>query len=431
MDRVLTVSECAQIVKRRIEGAPDLTSIWVRGEISNITYHSSGHIYFTLKDPNAILQAVFFKSVNRGLKFKLEEGLAIIAFGSITTYEKRGNYQMVVAEVSLEGIGALQKQIEQLKKKLSAEGLFDPARKRKIPFLPKRIGVVTSPTGAAFRDILKVALRRYPTIEIILAPAKVQGDDAAATIVRGIEELNRPEWGIDVIIAGRGGGSFEDLMPFNEEPVVRAFATSRIPVISAVGHQIDHPLSDDAADMYAPTPSAAAELAVPVKSDLVAEIDMLHDKALASLEKRIERDRNRIGNVLARRVFAEPSHIVYMKEIELSDIKNRMVLSLKDMISDARARMSAVPDITKEIRGIVERKRNALAVSASSVESLSPLGVIARGYAVAIDSEKKVVKSVKSVRTGDTISLYLSDGKADCEILSLHEGVTLGKEKED
>ena len=431
MDRVLTVSECAQIVKRRIEGAPDLTSIWVRGEISNITYHSSGHIYFTLKDPNAILQAVFFKSVNRGLKFKLEEGLAIIAFGSITTYEKRGNYQMVVAEVSLEGIGALQKQIEQLKKKLSAEGLFDPARKRKIPFLPKRIGVVTSPTGAAFRDILKVALRRYPTIEIILAPAKVQGDDAAATIVRGIEELNRPEWGIDVIIAGRGGGSFEDLMPFNEEPVVRAFATSRIPVISAVGHQIDHPLSDDAADMYAPTPSAAAELAVPVKSDFVAEIDMLHDKALAALEKRIERDRNRIGNVLARRVFAEPSHIVYMKDIEFSDIKNRMVLSLKDMISDARARMSAVPDITKEIRGIVERKRNALAVTASAVESLSPLGVIARGYAVAIDSEKKVVKSVKSVRTGDTISLYLSDGKADCGILSLHEGVTLGKEKED
>jgi len=431
MDRVLTVSECAQIVKRRIEGAPDLTSIWVRGEISNITYHSSGHIYFTLKDPNAILQAVFFKSVNRGLKFKLEEGLAIIAFGSITTYEKRGNYQMVVADVSLEGIGALQKQIEQLKKKLSAEGLFDPARKRKIPFLPKRIGVVTSPTGAAFRDILKVALRRYPTIEIILAPAKVQGDDAAATIVRGIEELNRPEWGIDVIIAGRGGGSFEDLMPFNEEPVVRAFATSRIPVISAVGHQIDHPLSDDAADMYAPTPSAAAELAVPLKSELIAEIDMLHDKALAALEKRIERDRNRISNVLARRVFAEPSHIVYMKEIELSDIKNRMVLSLKDMISDARARMSAVPDITKEIRGIVERKRNALAVSASAVESLSPLGVIARGYAVAINSEKKVVKSVKSVRTGDTISLFLSDGKADCEILSLHEGVTLGKEKED
>ncbi|HNX58633.1 MAG TPA: exodeoxyribonuclease VII large subunit, partial [Spirochaetota bacterium] len=430
MDRVLTVSECAQIVKRRIEGAPDLTSIWVRGEISNITYHSSGHIYFTLKDPNAILQAVFFKSVNRGLKFKLEEGLAIIAFGSITTYEKRGNYQMVVADVSLEGIGALQKQIEQLKKKLSAEGLFDPARKRKIPFLPKRIGVVTSPTGAAFRDILKVALRRYPTIEIILAPAKVQGDDAAATIVRGIEELNRPEWGIDVIIAGRGGGSFEDLMPFNEEPVVRAFATSRIPVISAVGHQIDHPLSDDAADMYAPTPSAAAELAVPLKSELIAEIDMLHDKALAALEKRIERDRNRISNVLARRVFAEPSHIVYMKEIELSDIKNRMVLSLKDMISDARARMSAVPDITKEIRGIVERKRNALAVSASAVESLSPLGVIARGYAVAINSEKKVVKSVKSVRTGDTISLFLSDGKADCEILSLHEGVTLGKEKE-
>jgi len=430
MDRVITVSECAQIVKRRIEGAPDLTSIWVRGEISNITYHSSGHIYFTLKDPNAILQAVFFKSVNRGLKFKLEEGLAIIAFGSITTYEKRGNYQMVVADVSLEGIGALQKQIEQLKKKLLAEGIFDPARKRKIPFLPKRIGVVTSPTGAAFRDILKVALRRYPTIEIVLAPAKVQGDDAAATIVRGIIELNKPEWGIDVIIAGRGGGSFEDLMPFNEEQVVRAFASSRLPIISAVGHQIDHPLSDDAADLYAPTPSAAAEIAVPVKEELAAEINMLHDKALGALEKRIERDRNRIDNVLARRVFAEPSHIVYMKEIELSDLKNRMILSLKDMISDACARLSVIPDITKEMQGIIDKRKNSLALSLSAIESLSPLGVIARGYSVAVDSEKKVVKSIKSVRTGDTISLYLSDGKADCGILSLYEGVTLGKEKE-
>ncbi|HEX8994141.1 MAG TPA: exodeoxyribonuclease VII large subunit, partial [Candidatus Paceibacterota bacterium] len=248
MDRVLTVTELAQIVKRKIESSPELTSIWVRGEISNITYHSSGHIYFTLKDAGAVLQAVFFKSVNRNLKFKLEEGLAVIAFGSITTYEKRGNYQMVVADVSLEGIGALQKKIEQLKKKLAEEGIFDQTRKKKIPFLPKRVGVVTSPTGAAFRDILKVALRRFPTIEIILAPAKVQGDDAALTIVRGIEELNNPAWGIDVIIAGRGGGSFEDLMPFNEEIVIRAFAGSRVPIVSAVGHQIDHPLSDDAAD---------------------------------------------------------------------------------------------------------------------------------------------------------------------------------------
>jgi exodeoxyribonuclease VII large subunit len=430
MDRVLSVSELAQIVKRKIEGSPDLTSIWVRGEISNITYHSSGHIYFTLKDANAILQEVFFKSVNRGLKFKLEEGLAVIAFGSITTYEKRGNYQMVVAEVNLEGIGALQKKIEQLKKKLAGEGLFDPSRKRTLPFLPRRIGIVTSPTGAAFRDILKVALRRFPTIEIILAPAKVQGDDAAEAIAYGIEQLNNPEWNIDVIIAGRGGGSFEDLMPFNEEIVVRACASSRVPIVSAVGHQIDHPLSDDAADASAPTPSAAAELVVPVREELDAEIDYLRERAVHGIEKTITRERNRIDNVLARRVFADPTQMAYMKEIELSDVTARMVMSLKDLIADARARLSGIADINKEMKVITERHRNALSLAASSVEAMSPLGVIARGYAVAADVQKRVVKSIKSLRTGDALSLYLHDGMADCEITGIHKGVTLGKEKE-
>jgi exodeoxyribonuclease VII large subunit len=431
MDRILSVSELAQIVKRKIEGSPDLTSIWVRGEISNITYHSSGHIYFTLKDANAILQAVFFKSVNRGLKFKLEEGLAVIAFGSITTYEKRGNYQMVVAEVSLEGIGALQKKIEQLKKKLAEEGLFDPSRKRMLPFLPRRIGIVTSPTGAAFRDILKVALRRFPTIEIILAPAKVQGDDAAEAIAYGIEQLNNPEWNIDVIIAGRGGGSFEDLMPFNEEIVVRACASSRVPIVSAVGHQIDHPLSDDAADADAPTPSAAAELVVPVREELDAEIGYLCERAARAIEKTITREQNRIDHVLARRVFADPTQVAYMKEIELSDITARMMMSLKDLIADARARLYGIADINKEMDVIVERHRNALSLAASSVEAMSPLGVIARGYAIAADDQKRVVKSVKSLRTGDALSLYLHDGMIDCEITGIHKGVTLGKEKEN
>jgi exodeoxyribonuclease VII large subunit len=430
MDKTLTVTELSILIKRKIEGSPDLTSIWVKGELSNITYHSSGHIYFTLKDQSSVIQAAFFKNVNRSLKFKLEEGLAVIVFGSVTIYEKRGNYQMIIAEVMLEGVGELQKRIEQLKKTLADEGIFESSRKRKLPFLPKRIGVVTSPTGAAYRDILKVALRRYPTIEIILAPAKVQGDDAALTIVRGIEELNNPKWNIDVIIAGRGGGSFEDLMPFNEEIVVRAFASSRIPIVSAVGHQIDHPLSDDAADAYAPTPSAAAELVVPVKADLVSEIDYYLARGDQALLKKIQNTRLKVEGILARRVFAEPGQIVYMKEIELSDFLNRMTFALKDRVSLARDSLARIPDINRVFSVYFISKKSSFAILSSSLQNLSPLAVMSRGFAVPIDSQKKVVKSVTQVNTGDGLSVFLSDGLIDCSVRSIKQGVSLGKEKE-
>jgi exodeoxyribonuclease VII large subunit len=431
MDRTLTVTELTQIIKSKLEGDPFLTSIWVKGELSNITYHSSGHIYFSLKDQGAIIQAAFFRNANRSLKFKLEEGLAVIVFGSVTVYERNGRYQMIVSDVRVEGIGELQKRIEQLKKKLTAEGLFEQARKKKIPFLPKKIGVVTSPTGAAFRDILKVALRRYPTIEILLAPAKVQGDDAAATIVRGIEELNKPEWGVDVIIAGRGGGSFEDLMPFNEEPVVRAFASSRLPIISAVGHQIDHPLSDDAADVYAPTPSAAAEIAIPVKGDLLEEIEQLLARMNQSLKKKTERGRMSVDGILSRRFFADPSQIVYMKEIEFSDLQNRIIFALKDRVSRSRETLSRIPDLPRVMSSFVKSKRQSLAISASAIEALSPLGVIARGYSAVFDERKMIVKSVGNVSAGDAVSVYLSDGSLDCTVNSIHPGETLGKEEKD
>jgi exodeoxyribonuclease VII large subunit len=431
MDRTLTVTELSLMIKRKIEGSPDLTSIWVKGELSNVTYHSSGHIYFTLKDQNSIIQAAFFKNANRAVKFKLEEGLAVIVLGSVTIYEKRGNYQMIIADVMLEGVGELQKRIEQLKKTLTAEGIFEPSRKRKLPFLPKRVGVVTSPTGAAYRDILKVALRRYPTMEIILAPAKVQGDDAAMTIVRGIEELNNPKWNIDVIIVGRGGGSFEDLMPFNEEIVVRAFATSRIPIVSAVGHQIDHPLSDDAADVYAPTPSAAAELVVPVKADLVSEIDYYLARGDQALSKKLQHDRLKVESILSRRVFAEPNHIVYMKEIELSEFQNRMTFALKDSISIARDSLSRIPDIKRVFAQYFSLRKSSFAMLASTLQNLSPLAVMSRGFSVALDSQKKVVKSVTQVNTGDDLSVYISDGLIDCSVRKIQKGVSLGKEKEN
>ena len=239
--KVYTVAELTRSIKRTLEGRAEFNNLWVKGEIFNLTVHSSGHIYFSLRDNDAVISAVFFRHANRNLTFKLKEGMNILALGSITVYEKRGSYQINVSMVKQEGLGELQKRIEMLKQKLAAEGVFSPERKRPIPFLPRRLGIATSPTGAAVQDIIKVALRRYPTIEIIIAPAVVQGVDAPVSIARAIEELNRPEYRIDCIIAGRGGGSFEDLMPFNEELVVRAFYNSRVPIISAVGHQIDHP----------------------------------------------------------------------------------------------------------------------------------------------------------------------------------------------
>ena len=427
MDRILSITELSAVIKSKIEGDPFLTSIWVKGELSNITYHSSGHIYFTLKDRNAVISAAFFKGANRGLKFRLEDGMEVVIFGSVTVYEKTGRYQIIVADVKLEGVGELQKRIEQLKKKLTAEGLFDQTRKKELPFLPRRIGVVTSPTGAAFRDILKVALRRFPSIEILLAPAKVQGDDAAASIVRGIEELNDPKWEVDVIIAGRGGGSFEDLMPFSEEIVVRSFAASRVPIISAVGHQIDHPLSDDAADVYAPTPSAAAEIAVPLKQELADEIQYQCEKMERALETQTSRERSRFDAVMSRRVMSDPAQMVYLKQMELEAVQNRMTMSLREIASAMRSAYSSIPDLTRGMSAYLERRKHALAAASSSVDQLSPLATIARGYGIVLDGRKNLVKSVKQVSGGDRLSVLLADGSIECTADEVRKGETLGK----
>ncbi len=426
-EKIYTITELTRLIKRNIEDNPDFTSIWVKGEISNITYHSSGHIYFTLKDEGAIISSAFFRNVNKALSFRLEEGMSIIAFGSISVFEKRGSYQLIVAQVRLEGIGELQKRIEQLKKKLLAEGIFDPRHKKKIPFLPKRIGIVTSPTGAAVRDIIKVAMRRYPNIEIVLAPAKVQGDDAAVSIAMGIAELNRPEWGVDVIICGRGGGSFEDLMPFNEEIVVRAFYASRTPIISAVGHQIDHPLSDDAADYAAPTPSAAAEIAVPIKKDLHDEIDYYILRAYNSFMSRIRELQTKLKGITSQRSFRSPGEIVYVRELLLSDVEGRILSVMKDIVNERRNRLSMIPDLTRTMFVYLRDKNFRFNRALNALETLSPLGVMKRGYAIAVDRFRAVVKSVALLEEGDAIELLLADGSAGCTVNSIHREAPFGK----
>lgn len=428
-DQVLTVSEITARLRQTIEKNPDFTSVWVKGEVYNLTYHSSGHIYFSLKDEGAVISAVFFKYANKHLRFKLEEGMSVIAFGSVTFYDKQGKYQLMLADLHLEGIGELQKRIEQLKKKLLADGIFDAEHKRPLPILPKRIGVVTAPTGAAFQDILKVALKRFPTIEILLAPAKVQGDDAAAAIVRGIEELNNPKWHIDVIIAGRGGGSFEDLMAFNEEPVVRAFYHSRVPIVSAVGHQIDHPLSDDAADAYAPTPSAAAELVVPEKADLAQEVDYLFLRIEKTLDVLLNTQRIRVETLAGKKIFRAPLDLFMRREMQLADAETGMFSSMTRQIHAARLKLAAIPDISRTMRARVKENSFRFKTAAGAIDQLSPLGVIARGYAVIQDAEGKNVKSVRQVLPGDVVASFIADGMITSVVQSTDQGVHLGKKE--
>lgn len=426
---VYTVSDLTRSIKRTLEGRAEFNNLWVKGEIFNLTLHSSGHIYFSLRDDNAVIAAVFFRYANRNLDFKLKEGMNVLALGSVTVYEKRGSYQINVSMLRPEGVGDLQRRIELLKQKLLKEGVFDPARRRPIPFFPRRLGVATSPTGAAVRDIIKVALRRYPNIEIVIAPAIVQGAEAPVSIARAIEELNRPEYRIDCIIAGRGGGSFEDLMPFNEEIVVRAFYNSRVPIISAVGHQVDHPLCDDAADLAAPTPSAAAELAVPLKDDLAGEVDYLHIRATNAMALLLRDFKTRIEWALSRRVFMDPFEIVNRREQELSDITNQMLFTLKDLVSSNRNRLLTISDIRMLTKNILTGKKNSYTLALKALDQLSPLGVLGRGYAIALNKDENAIRSVSETAVGDTLKLLLSDGSLQCSVNSIYPGGHHGKEK--
>ncbi len=414
----VSVTELTKQLKYVVESNALLNNVWVRGEIYNLTYHSSGHIYFTLKDDGAVISAVYFKFANKNLKFRLEEGMSILALGSITVFEKRGSYQINIAAVQQDGAGELQQRIEELKKRLSAEEIFDSIHKKKLPFLPGRIGLVTSPTGAAVKDIIKVALRRYSNIEIIIAPAKVQGDGAAETIVRGIKELNRAEYKIDLIIAGRGGGSFEDLFAFNEETVVRAFFESEVPIISAVGHQIDHPLSDDAADVFAPTPSAAAEMAIPVKEDLVGEINYLYGRIETLIFNKTESYRSRIDNITGRKIFMNPFELTGYRDMILSDIENRLAMEMKEILSVKRRNFMIIPDITKSVRSLVMSKNHQYNLKIQALEKLSPLNVMKRGYSIVTDESGNLIKSVEDVDIDQCIGIKLTDGKVSANVIS-------------
>ena len=392
---VLSVSQLNRYVKSIIEQDYNLQTVFVQGEISNFTNHyRTGHYYMTIKDEYSSIRAVMFKSANSRLRFMPENSMNVIIKGRVSVFERDGQYQLYIDDMQPDGAGALSLAFEQLKNKLAAEGLFDESRKRPIPRFPERVGVVTSPTGAAIRDIINVISRRFPAAELILCPVQVQGASAAGQIKAAIELFNAKK-AADVLIVGRGGGSAEELWAFNEEPVARAVAASEIPVISAVGHETDFTICDFAADLRAPTPSAAAEIAVP---DITALGELL-----GIFSRRMN---SAVGGTL--------SHEKARLEARAQLLKR---LSPRNYIDDLAARCGgAGVRIDSAVRHSMEVRRGEIAALCARLDALSPLRVIARGYAVA-SSGGKVLTSPSQVEVGDTIDLRLAGGELKCEVI--------------
>ena len=397
-DNTLTVGELNRYVKMLMDNDALLSAVSVRGEISNLKYHSSGHLYFTLKDGEAEISAVMFRSAAMNLKMVARDGMQVIAFGRVSVYEKGGKCQLYVSAMLDNGIGALQLEYERLKKQLEAEGLFDNDKKRPLPKFPKCIGIITSPTGAAVRDMINVTGRRWPSAKILLYPALVQGEQAPASLCAGLDILNATEE-CDVIIIGRGGGSIEDLWAFNDERVVRRVAASEAPIISAVGHETDFTLCDFAADLRAPTPSAAAELAVPDRDEMRIRLD--------ELLGRIENASMRIVN------FKREKFSIVAKRLELLSPSGRLAVEKKDL---ERVKVK----LNQGIERIVQKRREALSVYSAKLVAINPLAVLSRGYSYT-QREETVISSVNQIKSGDVVNIRFADGSASAEIISVNE----------
>jgi len=397
---ILKVSEINRYVKGLIHGDPRLRDLWVTGELSNFKHHRSGHMYFTIKDSKSSLRCVFFRRDNMRLLFRPSDGMEVIIHGNISVYEPDGVYQLYVSEMEPAGMGSLYLAFEQLKNKLEKEGLFRPEIKKRIPKLPQKIGLVTSPTGAALQDVLATIKVRFPHVHLLVVESLVQGPDAAPDIVRAIDLLNRKN-DIDVIILARGGGSLEDLWPFNEEVVARAIYRSRVPIISAVGHETDFTIADFAADLRAPTPTAAAATAVPEKAELLAVQRQLREQAALALRRRLEREKQTLDYIVSDRFFAIPG-----RRIKLS----------KEMLTQLDRKLR------REIIRILQYKGMKLGALNDKLESYSPLKVMSRGYCYCRDEQGKIIRSVKDLTPRGLLNLSFSDGQARCRTEKIEEG---------
>jgi exodeoxyribonuclease VII large subunit len=386
---VLSVSELTLAIKSELER--NFTSVWVSGELSDVVRPHSGHIYLTLKDAGAQIKGILWKTAAARVKFDLEDGLEVVCRGDIDVYPPRGNYQLIIRQIEPLGLGALQLAFKKLYEKLSAEGLFDPRHKQPLPRFPRRIAVVTSPTGAAIRDFLEVLRRRWQGVEVLVIPARVQGEGAAAEIARGIALANRLADPPDVLVVGRGGGSIEDLWCFNEELVVRAIFASQIPIISAVGHEIDVTLADLVADVRALTPSEAAERVVPSAEEMRGQLANYRERLTASLGARVRHARTRLQNLAERRIFRRPHDALQELSRRVDELESRATRAVWRQLTRSKERTGAL---------------------AAQLEGLSPLGVLSRGYSVTTRADDGViVTDASQLKPGERILSRLARGQ--------------------
>lgn len=395
----LTVTQVNEYIKMLLDGDELLGNILVKGEISNFTNHRTGHFYFSLKDESGILRAVMFRSYTQKLSFIPENGMKVIVHGRVSSFVRDGQYQMYVDDIQPDGVGALYIAYEQLKNKLESEGLFASENKKAIPRIPKRVGIITSPTGAAIRDMVNVISRRFPYTEIVLYPSLVQGPGAAAQIIEGVVYFNKAR-SVDTIIVGRGGGSIEDLWAFNDERLARCIASSEIPVISAVGHETDFTICDFAADMRAPTPSAAAELAVPETEEIKRRLENINVRNRSTIEARIANMRNRISSIEKRSVLSSPERLLDQRRMSTLYYSERLSNLASKGIYDEKIRLSGI---------------------SSKLTALNPLSIIARGYSAVTTKRGKLIRSVSDISEHDSIRIRFSDGEADARIEKITE----------
>ena len=402
--QVLSVTELTRRIKDQLE--EHFPSLWIEGEISNLRSPSSGHVYFTLKDANAQLAVVLFRGIAAKVGFKLKDGLQVIAFGDISVYEKSGQYQLVARQLLPKGLGALQLAFEELKQRLAKEGLFNPARKKPIPALPQCIGLVTSPTGAAIRDFLNIIGRRFPNVHIIINPVRVQGEGAAQEIADAIDQFNALHAShaltLDALVITRGGGSLEDLWAFNEEVVARALARSKIPTISAVGHEIDFTISDFTADLRAPTPSAAAELVVKAKDEFLQQLAQYQSRLQKDLRLRLASARQRFSDLASSYVFRRPTEIIRQYQQQVDDFGHRLSQATGVTLDTQRARLET---------------------SSGKLELLNPASTLQRGYSITrIVETGRIVRRKTHVTAGTRISTKVLDGEFRSVVSSSPDG---------
>jgi exodeoxyribonuclease VII large subunit len=434
--KIYSVTELTREIKAVLEGR--FPTVLVKGEVSNLKAPSSGHLYFTLKDEGACLDAVLFRTEARRLKFQAQNGLSLVARGRLQVYEPKGGYQLVCDSVEPLGAGALQIAFEQLKARLEKEGLFAAARKRRLPFLPRRIAVVTSPSGAAVHDFLRVLHRRFPNLPVLIVPARVQGEGAAQEIARGIvRAAKQPR--VDVVVVARGGGSLEDLWAFNEEVVARALCGCPVPTVSAVGHEIDFTIADWCADVRAPTPTAAAELLAREKTELVADLSQRRARLSRALRAQLERKRAQLDRSRAR--IADPRRLLSDRKLRLDRLQQRLedrlrqdlaarlggLHKLRDRLQSQHPREKLhrlhreVARLEEKLRALGRRaiasRRHRFEGLAGRLDALSPLRVLARGYAVAFDERGHAVISVTQVQPGERLRLRLHDGELSAQVL--------------